>query len=198
MYSGRYDQLMGHREELLAGAVTCLRDKGYARTTARDVVAVSGTNLGSIGYHYGSLETLMNAAVARAMEEFGEELGQVMSTEVDPSASVLERFEVFWSRVLGSFEANRQLWLSTFDLFGLLDRVPQVRELLREGMREGRLAWAQLIHGADPATRAAFEVGAIHQALLSGILVQWLIDPENAPTAKDLSSGLRKLAADVR
>ncbi|MFB9238611.1 TetR/AcrR family transcriptional regulator [Plantactinospora siamensis] len=188
---------MGHREDLLAGAVTCLRAKGYARTTARDVVAVSGTNLGSIGYHYGSLEALMNAAVERAMEEFADELAEVMATGLDPGATVLERFEAFWTRVLDSFEANRQLWLSTFDLFGLLDRVPQVRTLLQEGMRDGRLAWAQLIHGADPATRAAFTVGAIHQALLSGVLVQWLIDPEHAPTAQDLSDGLRRLAADV-
>jgi AcrR family transcriptional regulator len=197
MYKSRYDQPMGHREDLLAGAVKCLRDKGYASTTARDVVAVSGTNLGSIGYHYGSLEALMNAAVERAMEEFAVEVAQVMSAGLDPAATVLERFEAFWTRVLDSFEANRQLWLATFDLFGLMDRVPQVRELLEEGMRDGRLAWAQLIHGADPASREAFTVGAIHQALLSGVLVQWLIDPAHAPTAKDLSDGLRKLAADV-
>ena len=40
---------MSHREDLLAGAVQCLREKGYAHTTARDIVAASGTNLASIG-----------------------------------------------------------------------------------------------------------------------------------------------------
>ena len=54
---------MGHREDLLVGAVACLREKGYARTTARDIVAASGTNLASIGYHYGSVTALLNAAV---------------------------------------------------------------------------------------------------------------------------------------
>jgi len=53
---------MGHREDLLAGAVRCLREKGYAHTTARDIVAASGTNLASIGYHYGSTKALLNAA----------------------------------------------------------------------------------------------------------------------------------------
>ena len=42
---------MSHKEDLLAGAVACLREKGYAHTTARDIVAASGTNLASIGYH---------------------------------------------------------------------------------------------------------------------------------------------------
>ena len=41
---------MGHREDLLEGAKRCLYEKGYARTTARDIVAASGTNLASIGY----------------------------------------------------------------------------------------------------------------------------------------------------
>jgi AcrR family transcriptional regulator len=53
---------MGHREDLLAGAARCLRRKGYARITARDIVAASGTNLASIGCHYGSSQTLLNAA----------------------------------------------------------------------------------------------------------------------------------------
>ena len=50
---------MGHREELLDGAAQCLYDKGFGRTTARDVVAASGTNLASIGYHFGSKDALL-------------------------------------------------------------------------------------------------------------------------------------------
>ncbi len=64
---------MSHREDLLDGAVRCLREKGYAQTTARDIVAASGTNLASIGYHYGSTKALLNAAVRRAMDDFGEQ-----------------------------------------------------------------------------------------------------------------------------
>ncbi len=44
---------VGHREQLLEGAKRCLRDRGIAQTTARDIVAASGTNLASIGYHFG-------------------------------------------------------------------------------------------------------------------------------------------------
>ncbi len=190
---------MGHREDLLAGAVQCLREKGYARTTARDIVAASGTNLGSIGYHYGSTEALLNAAVVAAMDQFGQELAQAMATELDPKAPLLQRFEAYWTQVLATFAENRQVWLATFDVFGLIDRVPGIRELLAQGMRDGRTAWAGMLHGidADSDPAAAHAVGSLHQALLSGILVQWLIDPEHAPGAAELTAGLSRIATDI-
>ena len=190
---------MGHREDLLAGAVACLRDKGYARTTARDIVAASGTNLGSIGYHYGSLEALLNAAVLAAVEEWGAQLSAAMTAGIDPAAPFPRRFEQYWAAVLGSFEEYRQVWAATFDLYGVADRVTEVREAIGAGLQDGRLAWARLLHGIDPEAEPekAQAVGSVHQALLSGVLVQWLTDPARAPSASDLASGLRVVAADM-
>ena len=48
---------MGHREQLLEAARRLLVERGSARITARDLVAESGTNLASIGYHFGSKVT---------------------------------------------------------------------------------------------------------------------------------------------
>jgi AcrR family transcriptional regulator len=188
---------MGHREDLLDGAVACLREKGYARTTARDIVAASNTNLGSIGYHYGSTEALLNAAVVKAIGDFGEQIAASMA-ETDPDAPPLERFEGFWTRVIASFEANRQIWAATFDVFSVGERVATIRATLAEGIQDGRMAWATLF-GRAPGTdeRLAYAVGSIHQALLSGVLVQWMIDPDAAPSAADLTLGLRTIAADV-
>jgi AcrR family transcriptional regulator len=190
---------MGHREDLLAGAVTCLREKGYARTTARDIVAASGTNLGSIGYHYGSVEALLNAAVLAAIEEWGIQLAAAMTAGIDPAAPFPRRFERYWAVVLASFEEYRQVWAATFDLYGVADRVPEVRDAIAAGLQDGRLAWARLLHGIDPEAEPAKAqaVGSVHQALLSGVLVQWLTDPGRAPSASDLASGLRVIAEDM-
>lgn len=189
---------MGHREDLLAGAVACLREKGYARTTARDIVAASGTNLGSIGYHYGSLEALLNAAVIAAIEDWGAQLTSVMLAGVDPAAPFPERFEQYWAAVLGTFGEYRQVWAASIDLFGVAGRVPEVRAAIADGLQDGRLAWARLLHGIDPEAEPAKAeaVGSLHQALLSGVLVQWVVDPDRAPSAADLASALRVVAAD--
>ena len=88
---------MGHREALLEGARRCLEEKGYARTTARDLVAASGTNLASIGYHFGSKEALLNAAMIEAIEEWGAELQHALAVDIDPEAAPLERFAATWT-----------------------------------------------------------------------------------------------------
>jgi AcrR family transcriptional regulator len=187
---------MGHREDLLAGAVACLRDKGYARTTARDIVAASGANLGSIGYHYGSTEALLNAAVLAAVEEWGTQLAGAMAAGIDPAAPFPRRFEQYWATVLATFEDYRQIWAATFDLFGVANRVPEVRAAIARGLQDGRIAWASLLHGIDPQAEPAKAqaVGSVHQALLSGMLVQLLIEPGRVPSAGDLTSALRVIA----
>ena len=191
---------MGHREDLLAGAVRCLREKGYARTTARDIVAASGTNLASIGYHYGSTQALLNAAVFQAMEDFGAEIEQAMRADVSMGGPVLKRFERFWAHVIDSFRANPGVWAATIEVFSVAQRDSQVGAVVAQGLEDGRALWASTLYGLDvhgdgqPVGRA---VGSLHQALLSGVLVQWLIDPGRAPTAADLAAALQALARQL-
>src|SRR5215469_3614926 len=191
---------MGHREDLLAGAVRCLREKGYGRTTARDIVAASGTNLASIGYHYGSTQALLNAAVFQAMEDFGAEIGQVMGADAGLGGPVLERFERFWARVIDSFRADPEVWAATFDVFSAAQHDPEIRAAVAQGLDDGRALWARAIYGLDPDGGdqvTARAVGSLHQALLSGVLVQWLIDPGRAPSAADLAAALQAIARQV-
>ena len=54
---------MGNREALIEGAKTCLMEKGYNRTTARDIATAAGVSLAAIGYHFGSKDDLMNEAM---------------------------------------------------------------------------------------------------------------------------------------
>ena len=190
---------MGHREDLLAGAVQCLREKGYAHTTARDIVAASGTNLASIGYHYGSTKALLNAAVLAAMDDFGQQMAQAIGDDLDAAATTLERFERFWTRVIDSFRTSNQVWLATFDIFTVAQRDPGVRAAVADGLEDARTLWAQLIYGVDSADeQRARAIGSLHQALVSGVLVQWLIDPERAPTPAELAQGMQAIAEQIR
>ena len=141
---------MGHREDLLAGAVRCLREKGYGRTTARDIVAASGTNLASIGYHYGSTQALLDAAVFQAMEDFGAEIEQVMRADADLGGPPLERFERFWAHVIESFRTNPEVWRATFDVFAVAQRDPAIRTAVAQGLQGGRSLWARALYGQDP------------------------------------------------
>ncbi|MYW12769.1 TetR family transcriptional regulator [Streptomyces sp. SID2563] len=186
---------MGHREDLLEGAKRCLLEKGYARTTARDIVAASGTNLASIGYHYGSKDALLNLAFLRLTEEWGdlatkEDEGE---REAEAPAAPLDQFRGAWERVIGSFEQSRAVWQLQMEVVSRINTDPELQKALVGPQREGRNGLAENMLGIDPAAdpERARVAGLFCQALLAGVMVQWLMDPESAPSAQDLTDGLK-------
>lgn len=60
----------GHREALREAARKLVREKGLSRTTARDLVGESGTNLRSIGYHFGGKDELMTEVLSLITAEW--------------------------------------------------------------------------------------------------------------------------------
>ncbi|MGW7492584.1 TetR/AcrR family transcriptional regulator [Streptomyces sp. NPDC054786] len=191
---------MGHRNDLLVGAKQCLIEKGYARTTARDIVAASGANLASIGYHYGSKEALLNEALIQANAEWGEALEKAMASGHDTQASPFEEFEAIWTRVIELFATHRQLWAANFEAFTQIEHVPEVRQALARGLEEARVGIGETFAPGESQTdeRSVRAVGSFYQALLTGVMAQWLIDPENAPTGEDLSRALRTIVTGLQ
>ncbi|HEY9328553.1 MAG TPA: TetR/AcrR family transcriptional regulator [Streptomyces sp.] len=191
---------MGHREDLLEGAKRCLLEKGYARTTARDIVAASGTNLASIGYHYGSKEALLNLAFLKVTEEWGDVLtkdGETAEEAVAPPPAPLDQFRETWERVIGSYEQTRSVWKLQMEVVSRIDSDPELQKALAGPQREGRDGLAENMLGIDPATdpEKARVAGLFCQALLAGVMVQWLMDSESAPSAQDLTDGLKAVLA---
>jgi AcrR family transcriptional regulator len=185
---------MGHREDLLAGAKRSLYEKGYARTTARDIVALSGTNLGSIGYHYGSTEALMTAAMLGAMEDWGDELARALSAE--PEGDDGDSVTGFWRKVIHSITTHRELWLASVEVMIQSEHSPHLRAQLAAGVEAGRRGMAALALGLpedqlDEATVRS--VGSAQMALMSGVVTQWLTDPATAPSAEEIAVGVRAL-----
>lgn len=191
---------MGHRERLLAGAKRCLYEKGYGRTTARDIVEASGANLASIGYHFGSKEALLNAAMMEAVGEWGEELERILLTEANEDADPMKRFESTWVRVIESFEAYRPALVASFEAFMQAGHSPELREQIAAGHEETRFWLAALFRkiGSTDGGGSERVVGSFYLALLNGLMVQWLLDPERAPSGHDMAEALRTILASVR
>jgi AcrR family transcriptional regulator len=189
---------MGHREDLLEGAKRCLLEKGYARTTARDIVAASGTNLASIGYHYGSKEALLNLAFLKVTEEWGDVLTEKPDEDADADAgdeprAPLDQFRDTWQRVIDSYPKTRSVWQLQMEVVSRIDQDPELRKALMGPQREGRDGLAENMLGIDPEQdpEKARVAGLFCQALLAGVMVQWLMDSESAPSAQDLTDGLK-------
>src|ERR1700740_2793639 len=182
-----------HREQLLQGAIECLRTKGYSRSTARDIAAAAGANLASIGYHFGSKEALLNEAILRSCDQWAERLGgAAFSGGAD---SPLEQMSASWVAMRESFDELRPV------LVGLIEAVAQsawadeLREKLAAHYLASRERVAAMVRqslgeelerdGVDPRVVASFLI-----AVCDGLVLQWLLDPAQAPSGEQLVSSL--------
>jgi AcrR family transcriptional regulator len=166
-------------------------------------VAASGANLASIGYHFGSKEALLNAAMIEAIDEWGGELERILATDsdIDSDTDLTERFESIWTRVIDSFDAHRPLWVASFEAFMSAQHSPELRKQLAEGHEEARFGLVALFRGIDENAvdeRSARTVGSFYLALMSGLIVQWLVDRERSPSGRDLMEALQTMLASVR
>ena len=187
---------MGNREDLLAGAKRCLLEKGYARTTARDIANASGVSLAAIGYHFGSKDTLLNEAMFAAIGEWGEQVEEAFHKAGD-ALSPAERFQAVWANVIETFDQNRPLWLASFELIMQVDHIPGAREMFKQAIPMARSGLASLFLGIEESEideEAAMSLGGVYYSLMAGLLVQRFADPDNAPSPAQLAKGLRAVA----
>jgi AcrR family transcriptional regulator len=181
---------MGHREDLLEGAKRCLVERGYSRTTARDIVQASGTNLGSIGYHYGTKDKLLLTAMVEMSGELAEEM---MTVGADAGADGAEnRLRAFWEGMIDSFRRNPALWKANIEILAQTLHDDELRAQLADTEERARIGLGRTF--APDAPSASRAAGAVQFALIMGVMAQHLIDPDRAPDAEAIVDGLKALA----
>ncbi|MFD4562326.1 TetR/AcrR family transcriptional regulator [Streptomyces sp. NPDC058469] len=193
---------MGHREDLLEGAKRCLLEKGFARTTARDIVKESGTNLASIGYHYGSKDALLAQAYIALVEQASDGFeGSEGGTEVGGEPGSPERFRAVFSNIVASMSEPGSMWGLGMEIMTMGDKLPEVRDQLARAQREGGRGMVALIMSvpeADVSDETADSLGAFYMTLITGLIAQWTFDAKSAPDAEQLTEGLRQVVEGVR
>ncbi|GGV61176.1 TetR family transcriptional regulator [Streptomyces longisporoflavus] len=191
---------MGHREDLLEGAKRCLLEKGFVRTTARDIVKESGTNLASIGYHYGSKDALLADAYVALIEPMGDGFEGAVDVAGAPESGGLERFRETWANVIRSIPESRAIWMLSLEVVTQQERLAGVRELLAKAQVEGRRGLAAVFTGiaeSDLTEDVVETEGRFYTTLLNGLMVQWLFDEASATDAEQLTEGLRRVTGRV-
>lgn len=159
---------MGNREDLLAGAKRCLVERGWANTTVRDIAAAAGVSHAAIGYHFGSRERLLVQALLEELDELDARMapnGQA-TTAVDR-----------WRPVIESFTTDKALWTSHLEAVAQAQRNDELRARLAEGQQRARAEMG----------------GSVALAVVLGLMIQSLIDPQSAPSADEVVAELREL-----
>lgn len=191
-----YRARMGHRERLMVGARRCLEERGYARTTSRDVAAAAEAPLGAVNYHFGSKDELLNAALLEVLDEWGTGLTSPAAVPSGATPGGAAHLESVWSQVIESVSSDRPMLVAALEALAQAERSPEIRDRIADAFEAARPVLAAQLHGPDGGddpddVRAA---SSVHMALIAGLTQQWLVDPEHAPTAADVARGLRLVA----
>jgi AcrR family transcriptional regulator len=189
---------MGNREALLDGAKRVLLEKGYSKTTARDVAEAAGVSLAAIGYHFGSKESLLEQAFMDAMENWFDDEGTDRHDEREIGS--LERFREFFEEVEATFPHQRPLMRLNIEMGLEGMNNPGLAAFMARAVHYGRLEMAKGLGGLEPEKDGdlARQVGSFYSLLMTGLVCQYLMDQENCPSATDLMEGLRYIAERLR
>src|SRR2546421_6120882 len=134
---------MGNREALLAGAKRCIVEKGYAHTTARDIVAASGTNLASIGYHFGSKDALLDAAILDSFDDWDGDIEAALRGHRDGPAA--DRLAAFLDVLIEKARTDRPVVAASVQWVAQIEFSPVVRGELADAYARARREFAAML-----------------------------------------------------
>jgi AcrR family transcriptional regulator len=180
-----------HRTRLLLAAQSLLRERAYGKITARDLVAASNTNLGSIGYHFGSKEALLNEAIGLALEEWAETIGRTIRNSSD--GGLMGMMGGSLSLMLDEYESIRPYYNAFIEALARSARSPELREQLAAHYNRQRDRVAGWIEESLPGRLSALQARHLASMLLAtadGMLVQAFVDADDTPTSADLASAM--------
>src|SRR5262245_45566894 len=183
-----------NREKLLRAAMDCLRERGYARTTARALEAASGANLASVGYHFGSKEALLNEAIAEGMDAWAAEV--VREVFADEEASPRERLERAFAAIVDHFVQLEPFLIAFAEGFPPAFRDDALRATLAAAYERMRAVGADLVMRIldDVDEERARAVSSVILAVCDGLILQWLLDRDSTPSGAEVVEALSALA----
>jgi AcrR family transcriptional regulator len=177
-----------NRANLVEGTLRCLDRLPPEHVTAREIAAESGANLASIGYHFGSKEELVTAAVIEGLDRWLAEIaaGLDQIAAADPASRYRRAAEL----VESTRPRNTGLARNFAGALARSQHDERVREQLAVGFRRTRPAVAALLGlGEDQTGEDA--AGLLH-SMFVGMLMQVLLDPQLA------IDGTRRRRAEAR
>jgi AcrR family transcriptional regulator len=172
--------MMGNRESLLEAAIVCLRERGYAATTARDLAQTAGVSLGAIGYHFGSTEVLLNEAIAESSRRWIKHFRESLARPAHPAGLAAASRSLY-----DVFAANRGLLVGFVEAFARAQRSEAARTQLAGHYDEFRREIALALSAGEPPAHTE-SIASVLIALVDGLIIQWILAPERCPDPETL------------
>lgn len=161
-------------------------EKGYARTTARDVAGRAGTSLAAIGYHFSSTDELLQEAITEGFRRWRAQFTLVLAKNADRPA--VEQLSAIGDELTRLFQDEGGLSTVFLEALALADRTSgDVRGRVAASYEEDRVAVSELVRTLRG--RAAGNerlVASMLLAVVDGLIIQHAISSNDAPSPREV------------
>jgi DNA-binding transcriptional regulator YbjK len=162
------------RQRLVEATLDVIAERGVAGTSHRKVAAAADVPLGSVTYHFSSLDDLLTSAfthLAETMAAAFEERMAAIERGADARANVVEA-------MLADLAGNQRSAVLTYELYAAAARDPRLRVVTQAWMERSRRS---LQRHFDPDTAEALD------ALIEGLVLHATLstDPVDPDKIRD-------------
>ncbi len=190
----------GSEQALKSAALRLFSEKGFFRTTTRDLTEATGLSKGALYWHFASKEEIAFALISDMLRDFLERIekardeeGSVIDRSRRLAADVAELYytETDYLRLLWKFRADRSFIFSEEYNNTVMSYYRRMREglqaIIEQGIKNGELK------KVDPKKMAFIFLG-----ITEGLEVQWLENEEEFSMREALPETLNMILASVR
>lgn len=166
------------RARILRATVELIAEVGWTRVTTRSVAERASVNNALVHYYFGSKRALLQQAATEAlMAEFGGPM-EALAGDDDLARGVRELIASF-----GTVHASSPSGRLVVEITQQALRDPDLQDLVRDLLREFRDAVEARLRAAGRPAQEARGLAVLLAALLDGLYLHVLLDPDIDLTA---------------
>ncbi|WP_220269988.1 TetR/AcrR family transcriptional regulator [Marinitenerispora sediminis] len=173
------------RDRIIDAAISCIAEDGVAGTSHRRVAARADVPLGSMTYHFASMDDLLVEAFTRFATSIADTFEQRLAASPDQDAAA----EAVVALIHGDLQRSQREHVLTYELYTLAARRPAFRSITQTWMRASRRALER--HFAPETVRAL-------DAYIEGAALHIALDPDPQPPAATRAAVDRLTRAPAR
>ncbi|MBB4934966.1 AcrR family transcriptional regulator [Lipingzhangella halophila] len=169
------------RRRIIEAGIKVLADEGYRNMTVARIQEVAGLSRGLVGYHFGGKQGLLEAIISGIRDDYiNQVVNRLDSGDLSGLDSILRMIETYLDRLGSQPDRHKVLLVLMVESLGELPELRPASQSLNAVMRGQFRGW--LTKGTEdgtvrPDADPAVEAG-LFEALLRGITLQWLVDPD--------------------
>lgn len=150
------------KNRILDAAIEVIAEHGVAGTTHRLIAAAADVPLGSLTYHFTSLEDLR----AQAFRRYAERMSVVYAAHFDGVDTQEQFIDAVTSLIHGGAGADTHDWAIAYELYLVALRDPALRDVTETWMRSSRAVLERFV---DPTTARGVD------ALIEGLVMHQVL-----------------------